>query len=579
MINIDKMLNKKKWTGSEVGRLQIAFTLQSFEKAKTGKVSSEFNVSRADIRKMLDSLRDPADIEIYNGYVHIHEWFRITCNAAAATEQAAHLNFTKLSEILTVAHVAEDIYDYISKLPVIMTQKQYEDLAAIRKQEILHPNGKNTGFNLFKLLELAVIYEANRTETAPGKKTLLKPLKKKLESEPVTDQHILSRYNEVMKVGYYTLKDGRRVDQMSREELKKILFKDRGELTEYELNALDEIRESVQDSIYSGMPEEDAYFEIFIRYIEKGLFKEYEFHYYEELPKGITKWEVLKNGDLSNWYYSLKGGSYDGKSYEESLIEDITAFKKEFSDVVGIILKDMERYIQGVSSIPAEKWIDTVYEWEELYNLDFYGFRKLYVENDINVFNGNSRALHNGIAIFRPNDLLDIRSCIDQNTGYYKPPKIEGMADTIGLDAYFKDSKDYAKNVKALGITRKQLLNSYYYMKGWNTAIDLIAEEFDIDEIKIGKLRLEQLEDMIDYHNMLVKNLYSRIKTMDYPDKELQKKKLEVLKNVLNPISIDKIEIPKERIEQAKADMINFEAFKNESKDLRITLCFPTEKL
>lgn len=116
-------------------------------------------------------------------------------------------------------------------------------------------------------------------------------------------------------------------------------------------------------------------------------------------------------------------------------------------------------------------------------------------------------------------------------------------------------------------------------MLGWNTALDLIAKAFDIEEIKVGKVRLEYLKGMIESYNALVKSLYSQIKGMDYTDKELQKKKLEVLKDILCPIPIDKIAIPKEQIEKAKADMVDFKAFKDDSKDLRLTLCYPTEEL
>ena len=50
--------------------------------------------------------------------------------------------------------------------------------------------------------------------------------------------------------------------------------------------------------------------------------------------------------------------------------------------------------------------------------------------------------------------------------------------------------------------------------------------------------------------------------------------KLEVLKDVFTPISLDGLEIPEEKIEKAKADMKDFKAFKDEMLDLRLTLCY-----
>lgn len=579
MLNIDKLLKKKGWTGSELGRLQIVTTLKGLQKVIDGEESPETVVSRTDIRKMLDTL-DPVEGAVYNGYIAIHEWFRLTFPAATATEQAAHLNYAKFSELITIASITEEIYQYISELPAIMTQKQYEDLVARRKNEILHPDGEPIGFNLFNLLEQAILYEVSQTEKNPRKKTLLKPLKKKLEKELVTDQHILSRYNEVSgENGYFTLPDGRRSDQMTNEEWQAAVAEYGKELTTEERQEYLRKRFFAKnDLVYSGMEETEA--DIKAEEIAtEGLSDSFtEWHNYETPPADLNKWEILKCYDLYEWYISLSGECYEGKSFEESLLEDIEAFKKEFPELVEVILKDMERFIKGVSSIPNEEWINTIYEWEDLYSMDFYDFRKDYV-SDFEIFDGNNRALFNGVAILRPSDLLDRSMRIDKETGYYQPPEIRGIGSRYGLKAYFTDNEDYAENVEALETTRKQLLDNLYFMNGWNTALDLIAQAFDLEEIRIGKLRLDYLKSMIESYNALVKNLYRKIKEMDYPDKELQEKKLEVLKDILCPIDLDRIKIPKEQVEKAKADMEGFKAFMEESKDLRYTLCYPTEEL
>ena len=578
MLNIDKLLKKKGWTGAELGRLQIVSTLKGLQKVIDGEENPTDIVSRTDIRKMLDTL-DPVEGAVYNGYIAIHEWFRLTFPGATAAEQAAHLNYAKFSELITIASITEEIYQYISELPAIMTQKQYEDLVARRKNEILHPGGEPIGFNLFNLLEQAILHEVNQTEKNPRKKTLLKPLKKKLEKELVTDQHILSRYNEVMGEGYHTLEDGRRSDQMSREEWEQATGVLLTGLSEEEKQAVVTRRFlDRNDYIYSGMTESEADEAQTEKDIELGLYAKMEWHYYEDPPTDLTKWEVLQTGDLFEWYRSLAGECYEGKSYEESLLEDIEAFRAEFPELVEIILKDMERYIKGASSIPNEEWINTVYEWEDLYSMDFYSFRIDYV-SDIEIFDGNKRALFNGVAILRPSDLTKHSLRVDKETGYYKPPEIRGIGSRYGLEAYFTDNEDYAVNVEALEITRKQLLDNLYFMNGWNTALDLIAKAFDLEEMKIGKLSLEHIKGMIEAYNALVKNLYRSIKEMDYQDKELQKKKLEVLKDILCPIDLDRIKIPKKQIEKAKADMEGFKAFTEESKDLRYTLCYPTEEL
>lgn len=578
MLNIDKLLKQKGWTGSDLGRLQIVTTLKAFQKVLDGEESPDTVVDRSHIREMLKTL-DPVEIAVYKGYIGIHEWFRVTYPAASATEQAAHLNLSYFVNLITVANISEEVYQYISELPAIMTQKQYEDLVARRKHEIMHPDGEPIGFNLFNLLEQAIHYEVRQTENNPRKKTLLKPLKKKLENELVTDQHILSRYNKVSGYeGYYTLPDGRRSDQMTHEEWSAALEEYYQKPTPEEREEYLEKRYLINnDLIYSGMNEIEADKKA-EEIASEGMPKApTEWHEYEAPPADLNKWEILEYYALGEWYCSLDGECYEGMSYEESLLSDIKAFKEEYPELVEIILKDMERYIKGVSTVPIEEWINTIYEWEDLYSMNFYDFREDYI-GDTEIFDGNYRALFNGIAIIKPSS-LNVSRRIDKETGYYQPPEIRHLQSQYGLEAYFTECEDYAENVEALETTRSQLLESLYFMNGWNTALDLIAQAFDLEEIKVGKLRTENIKARIEAYNALVKSLYRSIKGMDYPDKDLQKKKLEVLKDILCPISLDKIKIPKKQIEKAKEDMKNFKAFLDESKDLRLTLCSPTEEL
>ena len=72
---------------------------------------------------------------------------------------------------------------------------------------------------------------------------------------------------------------------------------------------------------------------------------------------------------------------------------------------------------------------------------------------------------------------------------------------------------------------------------------------------------------------MLVRSLYTQIKDTHYEDKELQEKKLKVLKDILYPIDDSFLVIPEERIAQAKKAMKDFKAFKDSNYDLCAILC------
>ena len=126
MLNIDRLLKKKGWTGEELGRLELANTLNMFSQSLQGIQEPVPIVSKADFRKMLDTITDPIEGRIYNGYISIHEWFSTAYTYATANEQQAHLNFNKLMTTITNAITAESVYKYVSELPLIMTEKQYK---------------------------------------------------------------------------------------------------------------------------------------------------------------------------------------------------------------------------------------------------------------------------------------------------------------------------------------------------------------------------------------------------------------------------------------------------------------------
>lgn len=569
MLNIDRLLKKKGWTGEELGRLELANTLNMFSQSLQGIQEPVPIVSKADFRKMLDTITDPIEGRIYNGYISIHEWFSTAYTYATANEQQAHLNFNELMTTITNAITAESVYKYVSELPLIMTEKKYKQTVEQRTEEILAKDGE-TAFNLFNLLVEALDYYIRQLQKEPRKANPLKPLKKKLEAEKVTDPLILTKYNKVMEYGYLETPDGKRSDKLSSEEWAKALMPDN---RPYNPEAEKERRILTHAHFMytEGMSFEEADSAVYKASVERGETIEPTFHYYPEPPEDLNKWEILETGDLGEYYVSLWGEEREGLSYEESIVADAKDFIKEYPTVVKALLEDMEQYIEGVSSIPVEEWVNQLYSWRDLYRVNAYGFREMYTD-DIAIFDGNRRAQLNGIAILKPNSIGCTR--IDRETGFYKAPDIRNILYSISLEQYFTDAEGYAESLEKLERAKKLLLDSLYFLKGYNLALDLIADRFKLEELEVAKLSTDNLEERIQALNSSIELLYKRIKETDYEDEELKAKKLEVLKDVFTPISLDGLEIPEEKIEKAKADMKDFKAFKDEMLDLRLTLCY-----
>ena len=581
--DINTLLNKNGWTGAELGRLEIATVMRAYQRALNGEQDPQPEISREDFNRMVKTLEDPAQGKIYNGYLSVHDWISRASLLAMSQEQQAQLRFNELATPIEVAETAEQLYQYIAELPVIMTEKQYKELVDKKTQEVLHPDESGIFFNMFNIMQEAIDYYVELLSKDPRKKNPLKPLKKKLEKELVTDPRILSRYNEVMGNGYYTLPDGRRSDEMTEEEWRKalapeirealIMREGNPEVISAQANSISlERKIQLARDIYNGMTEEEAYTASTQRDRESGLFQKAEWHLYEDPPKDLNKWEILANGGLGEYYPSLYGEAPEGVEFGDALTEDAIAFKKEFPSVVEAILKDMDKIIDSsASSIPVEKWYDYSVDWAVLHELDAYGFRARYT-GDTAVFENNRRALINGIAVLRPSDVVNKSKRIDAN-GYYTPPKIEQVVEGLSLLSYSPEKENYASLTSGLELARKTLIDSVYWLTGFNTAVDLVADYYEVEELKIASIPTENLLTRIQAFNDLVASLYMRIKLTDYEDEEVKAKKLAVLQDVFYPIDTTRFTIPEEKKKTVRGWLKDFKAFKDEDKDICHYLC------
>lgn len=582
MANLKRLLNKKGWTGRELGILEVSNMAICFSQALSGEEPKPL-FDKAQFRKMLNSLTDSGQGRIYNGYISIHEWLSLSYNAAQAHLQQVQLRYRAISSYIEDAILTEDVYSYIAKLPVIMTQKQYEDALEQGRQEWL--SGK--GDSLLNLIYRATEYYIEKLNAEPSKANPLKAIRKKYLAQPVKSDFILSRWNEATGAGYYMLEDGRRSDQMTDEEwqeaittpkMKETLRAMDGEgLADMTASQVAYLRITNRSKvIFNGGTEAEAdKFQQEEDY-KAGLATPAKWHTYEEPPTDLTKWEVIEDPATVYEIFlnSLGGGddSEDGKAFTE----EAKIFLEEFSELVAVIIKELDKKyfngekklfeipvkgkepLQSLATVPVEQWYNTVFDWEQLYNIDFYGMREEANRKDI-IFDGNWRAIANGIAIIEPPQFR-FNSVVDER-GYYIPPVVNNSMDAHSLLSFCQDSEDYAFNTDEIIKSRKSLLESYRWIKGYNTAIDLIASYFDLKAIECFKFNIADIEEKIDALNELVPMLYARIKRTDYEDKELQARKMGVLKDFFQPIRYKHLTITEEDKEAAAALFSDFTAF------------------
>lgn len=574
--DINRLLKKKGWTGEETGKALIYSLVNDYKQTLAGSTDPKPLFPSERIREMLHGFRASAsDIETYNRYIELQNWIKQYQAVANAYFQRFQSSINEFIAVVRSAETAESEYRYIERLPRIMTQKQYDALKAKRIEETLDPDGDGTdaiGDSLLYLIFRAVDYFALQLEREPKKANPLKAVKKRYQKQPETNPAIIAVWMKEQSEGYYQLPDGTRSDEVSKEEWQERLLYFSPDMQRLLAEAEEGLTGLPGSLSYERLTKEARAAHMGEEPPEKGK-SAATWHTYERAPEGLTKWDIIEahaSGEIffSEYYPSTESDTATPEDY----IADATAFKKEFPELVDAILKALDAmgYTYGeegrpLSAIPVEEWETTVISWRELYNASFPGFRE-WVEADTNIFNGDKRALMNGIAILRASDLLKgvqgRRSlAIDEEGNYIEPDGSTAYSDLFGLEKYTPANPESGDSINDIEENRKALEESLHWLIGYDTALQLIAEEIGIADFTIFSVDIERCLTRTEAVNNLFDMLYQDIAAIDYADKEKKAAKLEALRDVFYPLKTDELAISDGRRKQAAKMLEGLEAF------------------
>lgn len=567
MTDIQKILRKKKKTGSDLGRVAVANMLIGYQNIINGEdPSTAYPVSTATIQECINKL-DAVEGRIYTRYITMYKWLTTNLQASLAQQEQALHNISELIHIIRNADVAENVFRYMETQPVIMTEKQYKDAVERQKADFF-----KTELNENSILDLicyATDYYIDLLQSNPQKKNPLKPLRKKLQHELVTDPHILNQYYKINGLGYYTLEDGTRSDQVTPEEWNSLINPIIDSLLKADLMGTQEaqdVREQIEINrtvaeavimLETGVSKKKAKVIRNEIEIENGSRKKTEWHFYSDTPQGITKWDIIEHKHLHRYYYNPE-------ATEEEAVELAKAFVKEFPELSSVMVKEIAGKYPDLSWIknrPVEEWIQHAHfiSTESLFNMDFCDLNSKFL-NDTFLFRYEKQIVFNGIAILRPN----LNNTHVSDTGNYQPTDLKELFSESSLESFFPEHASFENSISDVDLCRNTLIASLYYMRAFNTLLDTLASMFDLEELKIIKVAVEDIEDLINSYNKEMLLLYRDTASINYQDEALKQKKLAVLRQYLYPIDLDKTVIPRKRLDKTKEAIKDLQGFSSE---------------
>lgn len=578
-MDVKRLLSKKGWTGEETGKALILDLIDSYKQTLAGSRDPKPLFPREKITEMLHGFRaSRMDIEAYNRYINLQNWIMQYQAVANANLQRFNSCFNEFVSIHNAAESAENEYRFIERLPRIITQKQYEELKAKRIEEQLDPEGDGTdaiGDNVFALILRLIKYYARELEAKPKAANPLKAIRKRYSAKAVENRAYILGYNKETGEGYYTLPDGTRSDEVDRETWQARLLHYSPDIQRLQAEAEEGYAYQEGSLSYERLTKKARAAHMGEPAPEEGR-SATTWHIYEEAPEGLTKWELIRADADGDAYFSEYIPALTGEEITpEAFIADAEAFKKEFPELVEAAFKALDAmgYTYGeegkekpLSACPVEEWETTVFTWRELYNASFPGFRED-IESDFNIFDGDKRAILNGVAVIRPSDFLlkpiNGRTCaaIDEN-GYFVEPDGETLfSNLFGLNAYLPDNPESGDNIDKVERNRAALDESLRFIIGYDIALELIAKEIGIPDFTIFKADGERCLTRTRALNGLFDLLYTHIDEIAYRDKERKAAKLQALRDVFYPIDTDALSVSEGRRKKAAKMLEGLEAF------------------
>lgn len=198
-LNIKALLNKKGWTGEEVGRALMASLVYDFE--NLGKPNKKPLFTQAELEQMERSLTD-SDFTAYGVYRYVYSATVDFYNRSEAYQQQFYHGYYRYFMHLRECMEADHELSKAESLPLILTQEQYSRYSA----EVLkayQSNKKSFTDVIFDLLDF-YLEEDNKAPKA------IADALEATKSQPVTNSRILENYNEDTGNGYYILPNGSR---------------------------------------------------------------------------------------------------------------------------------------------------------------------------------------------------------------------------------------------------------------------------------------------------------------------------------------------------------------------------------
>ena len=547
-INVKSVVRKMRSLGEEVGKALIMSLIYTYKEQLAGRGSMKTLFTAEDLGRMVNSLNEN-EMEIYSRYEGLNNWTLANYASAGAMYLQADANIQKLVGIIMTAVAAESASCAMERMPVIMTQPQYDKFIDGQREKVF---ASWPDENLFQLVVNAVEYHIRMLREQPdacwGK---MENFRKLYSQAKPASPIVRMEYNEAAGKGHWELPDGTRSDKVKNKEewmLASLKPKYRGRMRELlKNNSLGDSMSQLVSMLNQEEPH-DTDKDLVDFYVMEDYFLPSEWVCETDIPEGISKWDTIENIPLKRYYPVLRDP--EGTSDEE-FVREANDFRKEFPEMVDAILEQASKLLgEDLVNVPVNKWIEKTWPVKYLYEKNIYGYRWV-VNAPQNLFSDNPQAMTSGVAVMAN---AGLNTEINEG-GDYVPVDVASknlLGKAIGLEQYIGNDERTRENLRELEGCYRDILAGYRFVLAYDTACDMIAKHISIPDFCIFKQHSDRLTEEIQKLAALIPMLYFKITTINYTNKEVKRQKLRVLTDHFNPPDIRGAAPTKKSIERAE---------------------------
>lgn len=559
-ININRILNKKKWKGAEAGKLFLLSLVHNTRIAREGKDYTPL-ISQEELNKVTSSLSG-REYEIYRVYFALYEALYDRANWVEAMRQQGFHGSDKLSsmlqETLTLDTAATE-----GKLshPVIMTDKQYNNLLKGAKKD----KEKMECCYLFLLgMTIEEALNEDRVCSPSVRDEILS-----IAEEPCTNEKLQQLYKDFRLTGYYKLPDGRTSKDMDTEAWENAISlldqrtpvekkADKNEILKMFFYGVDELLRVygnlTNSEVFAEEDQKQEIFKLFTSLVE-GLgfwsiyLKDGCVPYYGNVrPSSVEV--VLKvvshylNGYSITWHNEEVDTSKLTKGEALELLINGEAnyeyLAEEFPSVLAAAHEHLVKLFPVFGEAPNGTIPEQIIPFKELVKRKLFNANQMLEVDDFDIadfytqyynleeedaYYYRKRIIKKGIAIITQNS----PSTVDKKGNYIEDKSIFASAPTLEE----KSNSKFFRN-RVVDYREELLKPSLAFMYAYNALIDIIAEVYDIEELKETKQDTSICENTVSSYNQMLYDFYF---TMDGSQEEKERNRA-ILKALFPPINI-----------------------------------------